>query len=97
MTLSPCLDRRAPLEAPVAIPIILRRGDHSGEVDTGRLEACHRLRQINEAVVVATGLSPKRFAYSDRTAAGDHLRQRVSSIPDMPPHEGRTEAQRDVV
>ena len=92
-----CLDRGAPLKTLVVIPVILGRGNHRGEVDTGRLEARHRLRQVDESVVVATGLSSERFANSDRTASADRLRERGSSVPDVPPDEGRTEAQGDVV
>lgn len=68
------LDGGPPVQAPVAIPIILRRGDDPDQVDTRRLEAGDRLRQINESIIRATRLPPERLADRDRTACADYLR-----------------------
>src|SRR5262249_21957361 len=87
------LDRGAPLEALVAIPVVRGRGDHPGQVDARRLEARDRLREVDEAVVRATGLVPERLDDGD---CGADPSQHGSGVSDVPPDERSTEAQRDV-
>ena len=91
------------MEGLVAVPVVLRGGDHRDDLKAGRLEDRHRAlegRPRVPSVLVVVGQrepTPVRLADDDLAARPHRRRERLDGLREAAVDEARAEAERGVV